>query len=114
MTQALGYEFGQFKLKDGISEAQLLQVSKDMDQHFYPTQQGFVSHQLIRLVDGEYMDLVIADTQVCAEKICANWQGNEYCEAFVALIDTDSVSIKFGEQIDEVNQIEEGPLYVSA
>lgn len=97
--QTLGYEFGKFRLKEHVSKDRLVAVSTAMDQYFYPEQEGFISHSLIELDGGDYMDLVVATSRKDAERICGNWQGNPYCEAFLDLIDPDSVSIGFGQEM---------------
>ncbi len=102
MTAPLGYEFAKFRLKQGANQQQLLSASIAMDECFFPIQKGFVSHTLIELEGGEYVDIVVATTKEQAEKICGNWQGNKHCEAFLAYIDTDTVSIGFGSSLSSL------------
>ncbi len=104
MTQGLGYEFAKFRLKEGISQEVLLEASSAMDEYFFPTQDGFISHTLIGLEGSEYMDMIIATTKENAERICGNWYGNGYCEAFLAAVDTESVSIGFGISLTNMKQ----------
>lgn len=100
MAHQLGYEFAKFKLKNEADREALKKVSRDLDQYFFPTQDGFLSHKLVELDGGEFMDLVTTKTRADAERICGNWNGNAYCEAFLALIDEATVSIGFGEDVD--------------
>lgn len=96
----LGYEFAKFRLKEGASRDDLIETARSMDVHFFPTQQGFISHSLIELDGDEFVDMVIARTKTAAETICGNWSGNAYCEAFLALVDKASVSIGFGQELN--------------
>ncbi|MEX0300228.1 MAG: hypothetical protein AB3N28_14235 [Kordiimonas sp.] len=104
MTARLGYEFAKFRLKEGANKEALLTASVAMDEGFFPEQEGFVSHTLIELDGDEYVDIVVATTQEQAEKMCGNWQGNKYCEAFLNHIDPDTVSIGFGTSLTNTNK----------
>ncbi len=97
--QVLGYEFAKFRLRVGVQPRELLEASYNEERYFLRHEQGFVSRSLVALEDGDYMDLLVAETKTDAERICANWQGNIHCEAFLSLINTETVSIGFGEEL---------------
>jgi len=94
-----GYEIAKFKLKPEVRKDQLLAAVQEMEHNFFPSQEGYMSHTLMELDGGEYLDIVCAETREDAETICHNWRGNEYCEAFLRLIDTETVSIGFGQSV---------------
>lgn len=89
-----GFELGRFRLKAGVQEAQLIAASRAMESRHLAHQDGFGSHYVVALGDGRYLDVVLATSQEAAERICASWLGQPDCEAFLALIEAES--IEFG------------------
>lgn len=87
-----GVEFGRFRLKPGATEAELIGLGKAMEERYLKNQPGFVAHFIVALDDGVYMDVVHAETRQDAERICASWMGQPDCEAFLSLIEADSIS----------------------
>lgn len=91
MSISQGFEIGRFRLKPGVTEAQLIAASRDMEATHLQRQPGFVSHHVVRLDDGLYLDLVFAASRADAERICGSWLGQAQCEAFLALIAPESM-----------------------
>jgi hypothetical protein len=52
---------------------------------------GLASPHLNKLDDGVFLDLAFADTRISAETICASWSGQADCDAFLALIEPESM-----------------------
>lgn len=90
-----GFEIGRFRLQPGATESALMAAAKQMEVHHLHAQDGFIDHQVIRLDDGLYLDLVVAQNRQAAERICGSWVGQPHCEAFLALIAPES--IQFGD-----------------
>lgn len=93
-SNAHGFEIGRFRLKPGTTESTLMRASGQMEANHLQRQEGFIDHQLIRLDDGLYLDVVVAQSRDAAERICGSWIGQPQCEAFLALIEPES--IQFG------------------
>ena len=55
-------------------------------------QPGFLSRHLVTLPDGTYLDLLFATIQPSVWDICDSWRGPPQCEAFLALIEPESVT----------------------
>lgn len=55
-------------------------------------QPGFLPRHLVTLRDGTYLDLLFATSQQSVWDICNGWRGPPQCEAFLALIEPESVT----------------------
>ena len=82
----LGIELGRFRLKEGADPADMKQAHQAMVRDYLSQQSGWRGQFLIDLGHGEFVDVALAETQSRAEAICASWQGNPLCEAFLAHI----------------------------
>lgn len=89
-----GVELGTFRLKPGIPEQQLQAAHHTMIQSHLAHQPGWHSQHLVKLENQHYLDLVIAHTEAHARSICASWAGQPDCNAFLNLIEPDT--IQFG------------------
>lgn len=94
---AQGIELGRFRLKPGTDEAQMRAAYDRMVARHLSQLPGWRGQQLIRLQDGSFVDLALADSQDRAMAICETWHGNADCQAFLALI--DPISMEFGRAI---------------
>lgn len=92
--KSAGVELGRFRLKAGISENDLQVAHRKMVRLHLSEQSGWHSQKLIKLTDNTFIDLVFADTIEHAQAICASWQGQPVCDAFLAMI--DPISMEFG------------------
>ena len=68
-----GIELGIFKLKEGVSESDMLKAAGIADQEFLSKEDGFLGHAVLKGKDGLYVDLAFASTQEKAEEICSKW-----------------------------------------
>lgn len=94
MQPGEGVELGRFRLRDGASEADLRAAHARMVATHLSRQAGWRGQRLLRLEDGSFVDLAFAASAEAAKAICAAWEGNADCDAFLALI--EPVSMEFG------------------
>ena len=94
-----GFEFAVFKVKDGVTEEDLLALSKEVDDKFLANEQELLSHFLLRGKGGLYADVAIATTQEKAEEICQLWLHNDVAKQYLQLLDEESVDMTFWTRI---------------
>ena len=94
-----GIEFAVFKLKDGVTEEKLIQLSKKMDEDFLKNQNELLAHFLLKGTENRYADVAIATTQEKAEEYCSQWLENNIALQYLELINTDSVNMTFWSRI---------------
>jgi hypothetical protein len=94
VTSGNGIELGRFRLKAGVDEQAMRDAYTAMVSNHLSHQSGWLAQHLVKLADGTFVDLAFADNQTTATEICASWQGNADCDAFLSLI--DPVSMEFG------------------
>lgn len=97
VSEQLGIEIGQFRLKDGVSEAEMLKVYKTMVDAYLSKLSGWENQHLIKTEDDIYMDMAVSESMLKAREICSSWAGNDYCAAFLNLI--EPVDMSFGSLI---------------
>lgn len=95
----LGFEFAVFQLKKGVTEEQLLALSKEVDDKFLSKENELLSHFLLKGKDSKYADVAIATTQAKAEEICRLWLHNDVAQRYLDLLDQDSVDMSFWSRI---------------
>lgn len=86
-----GIEIGRFRLKPGIHESEMRKVYSQMVESYLAFQPGWKSQHLVSLGNGIFVDLVFAETQLSAKAICASWQGQAVCDAFLEIIEPESM-----------------------
>lgn len=89
-----GIEIGRFRLKSGASEQAMREAYAAMISKHLSHQPGWQKQHLVKLADGTFVDLAFAENETTAAEICASWEGNADCDAFLALI--DPISMEFG------------------
>lgn len=99
LSSFAGLEWGRFKLKPGVSEAQLLASHACVTKEFMSRQEGILGHYLLKGPDGNYADLALADSQARAEQVCAMWMENAITLALVEQLEPTSVDISFWQRI---------------
>lgn len=90
-----GMEFALFRLRPGITEAQLLARAQAAEQGFFLHRDGLLGHWLLRGADGRYADVTLARTQALAEAICQQWLSEPETQRYLALIDEGSADMSF-------------------
>ncbi|OQP86862.1 hypothetical protein BTR14_07905 [Rhizobium rhizosphaerae] len=86
-----GMEIGRFRLRPGVDEAVMRKAYATMVASHLAVQPGWRRQHLIKLDDGVFLDLAFADTRLRAETICSSWHGQADCDAFLALIEPESM-----------------------
>lgn len=95
----LEWNFAPLCLKEGASEAKMLEAAKNMEQEFLSKEQGFLGHGVIKGKDGTYVDLAFATSQQKVEAICGKWMENEFALKYLEFIDSESVDLSFWQRI---------------
>ncbi|WP_336756560.1 hypothetical protein [Aeromonas hydrophila] len=99
MQGAGGVEFATFRLKEGVTEADLLALAHRVESEFLVQQSELIVHCLLRGADGLYADLVMAPSQSLVETYCQQWLHNAVAREYLTLLDHDSVNMSFWTRI---------------
>ncbi|HDX8355253.1 TPA: hypothetical protein RQM97_003274 [Aeromonas dhakensis] len=99
MQGAGGVEFATFRLKEGVTEADLLALAHRVESEFLVQQSELIVHCLLRGADGIYADLVMAPSQSLVEAYCQQWLHNAVAGEYLTLLDPDSVNMSFWTRI---------------
>ncbi|WOX50492.1 hypothetical protein R2E40_11735 [Aeromonas sp. CD] len=94
-----GVEFATFRLKEGVTEADLLALAHRVESEFLVQQSELIVHCLLRGADGLYADLVMAPSQSLVETYCQQWLHNAVAGEYLSLLDHDSVNMSFWTRI---------------
>ncbi len=94
-----GLEFATFRLKEGVTEQDLLVLSQRVEAEFLAKQSELIVHCLLRGADGFYADLVMAPSQSLAEAYCQQWLHDEVAGEYLTLLEMDSVNMSFWTRI---------------
>ncbi|HAT6342571.1 TPA: hypothetical protein JAJ28_000225 [Aeromonas hydrophila] len=94
-----GVEFATFRLKEGVTEADLLALAHRVESEFLVQQSELIVHCLLRGADGLYADLVMAPSQSLVETYCQQWLYNAVAGEYLSLLDHDSVNMSFWTRI---------------
>ena len=95
-----GMEFATFRLKDGVTEARLIELSNNVEADFLSQQGELILHFLVRGADGIYADVAIASSQEKAEEYCQQWLDNAVALEYLELLEKDSVNMTFWTRIN--------------
>ncbi len=95
-----GMEFATFKLKEGVTEARLLELAQRVEERFLCQQEELILHFLVRGSDGRYADVAIASSQEKAEEYCQQWLENDAALEYLELLEKDSVNMTFWTKIN--------------
>lgn len=91
LIKGCGIEIGRFRLKKGVQESKMREIYSRMVEGHLSLQPGWKSQHLVSLNNGVFVDLAFADSQLCAEAICASWQGQALCNNFLEMIEPESM-----------------------
>ena len=80
-------EWAPFKLKEGVSDAELKQVSEQLQERFLTKQNGFVRRELLKKADGSWVDVVYWETKEDAEAAIQNAGSSEVCGEYFGLME---------------------------
>ncbi|WP_439827797.1 hypothetical protein [Aeromonas caviae] len=99
MQEAGSVEFATFRLREGVTEADLLALSRRVESEFLVQQSGLIMHCLLRGADGLYADVVMAPSQSLVEAYCQQWLHNDVAGEYLTLLDHHSVNMSFWTRI---------------
>lgn len=101
-----GLEFSRFRLRAEADPTHLAPAATEMVQGLYAGTPGFVQHAVLQNGQGDYVDLLLADSQARAESLCRRWGSGPdpeayapACRSYLSLIDPASVQMGFWEKV---------------
>lgn len=95
-----GMELAFFKLKEGVTESVLVELSRKVESDFLVQQGELILHFLARGADGLYADVAFASSQEKAEEYCQQWLNNAVALEYLELIEQESVKMTFWTRIN--------------
>lgn len=95
-----GMEFATFRLKEGVTEDRLIELSNHLEAEFLSEQRELILHFLVRGADGIYADVAIASSQEKAEEYCQQWLDNSVALEYLELLEKKSVNMTFWTRIN--------------
>jgi hypothetical protein len=78
-----------FRLKDGISEDDLVKTSDDFEEQFVQHQDGILRRILVKDNTGGYADVVFFTDAAAIDRVLQAEQNSEVCAALFAIMDDD-------------------------
>ena len=95
-----GMEFATFRLKEGVTETLLVELSNKVEAELLSKQGELIFHFLVRGADGIYADVAIASSQEKAEEYCQQWLNNTVALEYLELLEKESVNMTFWTKIN--------------
>jgi len=89
MMTAPTVEMAKIKLLAGKSEAELVAASEQFQREFLNKQPGFLRRELLRLDEGNYLDLVHWRSAADANAVMEHIMTSPSCLAYFAVMDMD-------------------------
>jgi len=80
-------EWAPFRLKSGVDEATLLEMSGRLQRDFLAHQEGFVRRELIKGAEGAYIDLVWWASFAASQAAMKSAARSPMCRAYFGLMD---------------------------
>ena len=99
MQQAGGVEFATFRLREGVTEADLLALSRRGGAEVFFHQTGGIITYPLGGAAGAHGDVVMAPSQSLVEAYCQQWLHNDVAGEYLTLLDHDSVNMSFWTRI---------------
>lgn len=82
-------EIAKINLAAGKSEAELVAASEQFQQEFLGKQPGFLRRELLRLDEGNYLDLVHWRSAADASAVMEHAMASPQCQAYFAVMTMD-------------------------
>jgi hypothetical protein len=79
-------EYAPFRLREGVTEAELLEAAEAIQREFLGRQPGFVRRELARIADGRWADMVYWTDAHSAEAAMAKAGESTTCGRYFALM----------------------------
>lgn len=86
-------EMAQFKMKVGVSEDEVLAASQEAQDGFLAKQKGYVSRELLKSSEGEWVDIVHWETMEDAQTAMNSFMGHPSTKKFGEVIDPSSIKM---------------------
>lgn len=83
----------QFKMKVGVSEDEVLAASQEAQDGFLAKQKGYVSRELLKSSEGEWVDIVHWETMEDAQTAMNSFMGHPSTKKFGEVIDPSSIKM---------------------
>ena len=87
MTTNRVLEWSPFRLKPGVDEVTLLQLSERMQRDFLSAQDGFMRRELIKGAEGAYTDLVWWESFAASQAAVRKAAASPAVRAYLAVMD---------------------------
>jgi hypothetical protein len=79
-------EWASFRLKNGVTDAELLAASDAMQAAFLQGQKGFIKRELVKAADEQWADVVYWASHADAEAAMPHAMGNAACLKYFDLL----------------------------
>lgn len=89
-------EMARIRLREGVSEAELVAASDRFQKAFLDSQPGFLRRELLRLDEREFLDLVHWRDRDAADAVMERAMNFDHCRAYFALMDMDKAEVGGG------------------
>lgn len=87
-------EIARFKLAAGADEQTFLRENERVQREYTPNQPGYISRELAKGEDGEWLVIVHWRTEQDADASMARFMGDPTAQGFVAALDASTASMK--------------------
>ena len=87
------------KLAKDKTEQDLIQASNNFEKEFAGKEEGILRRELIRISDGEYMDIVQFRSQKDAEEVIEKEQNSPACHEFFSVMDMSEATMEEAGEI---------------
>ena len=81
-TQSMVVEWAPFRLKPGVTEEHLVEVSARLQNEFLRRQRGFIRRELLKGAQDEWVDLVYWTDEESAQAVMPAIAGSTACRAY--------------------------------
>lgn len=86
MSERVIVEWAPFRLAEGVEEARLIAASEALQSGFLAGQQGFIRRELLKGRDGQWVDMVVWESQEAADQAAKNAAENPACFQYFQLM----------------------------
>jgi hypothetical protein len=93
MHTAMYVQLAPAHLKEGVTEAQLLEASEAFQRNFVSKQKGIVRRILVKAKHGGYADIVFFESKEDAERVAEAEATNEHCATLFQLLQPPDPSL---------------------
>ena len=94
-------ELAQFKTKSGTSDAEVLAASQEAHDGFLAKQKGYVSRELLKSSEGEWVDIIHWETMEDAQAAMNSFMGHPSTKKFGQVVDPSSIKMMHLELVKQ-------------